>query len=194
MSSFHSRDDDVEVDDAGQRVGQVGQLVVVRGEDRLRPRPRVRREVLGDGPGEAQAVEGRGAAADLVEDDEAARRGGVQDVGGLLHLDHEGRLAARDVVGGADAREDAVDDRQLGARAPARTIRPAPSGRAAPSAAGRSTCRPCSGPVRMMSWRVAASSVTSFGTNASRRRGARRPGAGRRSPTSSSPSCTCGLV
>ena len=37
----------------------------------------------------------------------------VQDVGGLLHLDHERRLAAGDVVGRADAGEDAIDDRHL---------------------------------------------------------------------------------
>ena len=69
--------------------------------------------MLGDRPRDAQAVEGRRAAADLVEHDQAARRGGVQDVRRLLHLDHERRLAARDVVGRADAREDAIDERQL---------------------------------------------------------------------------------
>ena len=67
----------VRVDDAGQRVGQIGQLVIVRGKERLRPRARVLREVLGDRPGDAQAVEGRRAAADLVEHDEAARGGAV---------------------------------------------------------------------------------------------------------------------
>ena len=46
-------------------------------------------EVFGDGPGDADAVEGGGAAADLVEDDEAFAGGVVEDVGGLLHLDHE---------------------------------------------------------------------------------------------------------
>ena len=38
----------------------------------------------------------------------------MQDVGGFLHFDHERRLAARDVVGRADPREDAIDDRNLG--------------------------------------------------------------------------------
>ena len=41
-------------------------------------------------------------------------RGVAQDVGRLLHLDHEGGLAAQDLVGGADAREDAVDEAELG--------------------------------------------------------------------------------
>ena len=88
----------VVVHDARQGIGQVGQLVVVRGKQRLRPRARVRREVLGDGPGDAQPVEGRRAAADLVEHDEAARGRQVQDARRLLHLHHEGGLPARDVV------------------------------------------------------------------------------------------------
>ena len=69
----------------------------------------------------------------------------VQDVGGLLHLDHEGGLAAGDVVGRADPREEAIDDRQLGA---ARRHERAGLGHQAEqrrTGAGRSTCRPCSG-------------------------------------------------
>ena len=38
----------------------------------------------------------------------------VEDVGDLAHLDHEGGLAAGEVVLGADAREDAVDDADAG--------------------------------------------------------------------------------
>ncbi len=34
----------------------------------------------------------------------------MEDVGGLGHLDHEGRLAAGEIVAGADAAEDFVDD------------------------------------------------------------------------------------
>ena len=70
--------------------------------------------MLGHRPGDAQPVEGRRAAADLVEHDQAARGGAVEDVRGLLHLDHEGRLAARDVVRRADARVDAIDQPELG--------------------------------------------------------------------------------
>ena len=71
-------------------------------------------QVLRHGPRDGDAVEGRGAAADLVQDDERARRGVVEDVGRLLHLDEEGRAAAREVVGRADAREDAVDEPDAG--------------------------------------------------------------------------------
>ena len=37
---------------------------------------------------------------------------GVEDHGGLGHLDHERGSAAREIVGRADAGEDAIDDRQ----------------------------------------------------------------------------------
>ena len=47
-------------------------------------------------------------APDLVEDDQAARRGVAEDLRRLAHLDHEGRLAARQVVAGADAGEDPI--------------------------------------------------------------------------------------
>ena len=67
-------------------------------------------QVLGDGPGDGEAVIGGRAAADLVEDDQRVVGGVVEDVGGLAHLDHEGGLAAREVVAGADAGEDAIDE------------------------------------------------------------------------------------
>jgi hypothetical protein len=65
---------DMSVDDAGERIGEVGELVIVRGEERLRPRLRVARQDTRPRPGDAQAVEGGGAAADFIEHDEAARR------------------------------------------------------------------------------------------------------------------------
>ena len=46
-------------------------------------------------PGDGEAVEGRGAAADLVQDDQRALAGLVEDRRGLDHLDHEGRAPAR---------------------------------------------------------------------------------------------------
>ena len=55
-------------------------------------------QVLGDRPGEREAVEGRGAAADLVEEDQAARGRLAEDRRRLAHLDHERRLAAAEVV------------------------------------------------------------------------------------------------
>jgi hypothetical protein len=99
--------------EAGEAGGQRGELVVVGGEEGAAAVRLV--EVLDDGPGDREAVVGGGAAADLVEDDEAAGCREVQDRGGLDHLDHEGRAAAGEVVGGADAGEQAVDDADAGA-------------------------------------------------------------------------------
>ncbi len=71
-------------------------------------------DVFDDRPGDGDAVVGAGAAADLVEDEQAAVGGMVEDVGGLEHLDHEGGLPGVDLVLGADAGEDAVDNADAG--------------------------------------------------------------------------------
>ncbi len=84
----------------------------MRGEER--PRPDAIVQMLDDAPRQAQAVERARAAANLIENNQAARRGVVQDVGRLAHLDHEGGLPAREVVARADAGEDAVH--QINAR------------------------------------------------------------------------------
>ncbi len=67
-------------------------------------------QVFGDGLGDGHAVEGARATADLVEHDQAPRRGRTQDGRRFDHLDHEGAAAGGYVVVGADAREDAIDD------------------------------------------------------------------------------------
>ena len=66
-------------------------------------------EVLDDGPGDTEAVVGAGAPADFIKDDEGTGGGVVEDVGRLVHLDHEGGVAAGEFVTGADTGEDTVD-------------------------------------------------------------------------------------
>ena len=83
--------------------------MVVRGEERLRLHLRVLVQVLGHAPRDRDAVERGGAAADLVEHDERARRRVVEDVRRLLHLHEERGASAREVVARADAREHAVE-------------------------------------------------------------------------------------
>ena len=105
-------------------VGHVGplarqgvELVVVGGEDAAGAEAaQLGRggQVLGHRPGDREAVEGGGAAADLIEQHQRARRGVVKDVGGFGHLHHEGGLAGRQVVAGADTGEDAIGDAQAG--------------------------------------------------------------------------------
>ena len=88
------------------RRGELCQFMVMRGEERLGPD--LMMQVFDDAPSQAQPVEGAGAAADLIEDDQAAAGGIVEDVGRLAHLDHEGALASGQVIAGADSREDAI--------------------------------------------------------------------------------------
>ena len=90
----------------GKFVRERGQLEVVRGEQR--ECPSLLSHVVRRGPRQRQAIEGAGAAADLVHQHQALRRGVVQDRRGLGHLDHERRAATGDVVGSTDARKDAV--------------------------------------------------------------------------------------
>jgi len=71
-------------------------------------------QMLNDGPSNGETVKSGGAAADFVEQDQARGRGVIKDSGNLGHFDEEGGAAAGEIVAGADAREDAVDDGQLG--------------------------------------------------------------------------------
>ena len=95
-----------------QLLGEVGQLVIMGREERPAAVHLV--QVLDAGPGDRQAVEGGGAPADLVEDHQGALARLVEDDGRLDHLDHEGRASAREIIGGADPAEQAVDNADVG--------------------------------------------------------------------------------
>ena len=71
--------------------------------------------------------------------------GVVQDVGRFGHLQHEGRAAARQIVGGADAGENAIERPERPRASRARNSRYARGWRSARSGACRCSCRPCSG-------------------------------------------------
>ncbi len=55
-------------------------------------------QIFGHAPGDGKAVEGRRAPADLIENHEAFFRRVVENIGRLVHLDHESALALRQVV------------------------------------------------------------------------------------------------
>ena len=95
--------------------GERGHFVEMRGEQRAAAIALV--QMLDRRPGYGEPVEGRGAAADFVQNDQRALAGLIEDRRGLDHLDHESRVAARQIVGGADAREQPVDDADMGGRA-----------------------------------------------------------------------------
>ena len=86
---------------------KLGQLEVVRGKQREGLRLVV--QISRDAAGQRQAVKGRGAAADLVHQHQRVRRGGVQYLRSLGHLQHEGGLRVGHVVGRTDARVNGVD-------------------------------------------------------------------------------------
>ncbi len=102
------------VDYVGQPLRQIGQLVIVGGEEGLGPQGGVIVDVLHHGPGDGHAIVGAGAPPDLVQDQQAAVGGVVKDVGRLHHLHHEGGLAPVDLVAGPDAGEDAVHHADVG--------------------------------------------------------------------------------
>ncbi len=65
--------------------------------------PNIFGNVLRDGPGDAEPVIGGGAAAQLIDENEAPGRGVLQDARRLQHLSHEGGDSLHLAVGGADA-------------------------------------------------------------------------------------------
>mmetsp|Transcript_24851 Transcript_24851/g.82808 ORF Transcript_24851/g.82808 Transcript_24851/m.82808 type:complete len:591 (+) Transcript_24851:178-1950(+) len=87
-----------------------GQLVEVRREEA--EALRFLHQVPGDRPCDAKSVGGRGATAKLVNDDEGALSGRVEDARGLQHLCHERRNAAQLHVRRAHSAHDRIEDRQ----------------------------------------------------------------------------------
>src|SRR5580704_626452 len=67
-----------------------------------------------DCPRDGESIKRRGASADFIEKDETGRRGVMQDGGDFAHLDKKRGAAAREVIAGTDAREDAIGDGKFG--------------------------------------------------------------------------------
>ncbi len=92
----------------GQDFSQFGQFVVMGSEEGFGPQPWMVVDVLDDGPGNGDAVVGAGSTTDLIEDEQAAGTGVIEDVGRFYHLHHEGALTSADLVLGTDTSEDAI--------------------------------------------------------------------------------------
>ena len=93
---------------AGEAVLHLVEFVVMGGKEGACPASGMLVDVLHNGPGNADAVVGAGAASKLIEEHKRAAGEVVEDAGGLVHLHHEGALALGDVVAGANAGEDFV--------------------------------------------------------------------------------------
>ena len=105
-------DRDVNVLHASEEIGKLGELMVVRSEKRASAS--VLLQVFDDGPGDGQPVKRRGAASHFIEQHKTRWRGVMQDGSDFAHLDEKRRAAARQIVARADARKNAVRNRQLG--------------------------------------------------------------------------------
>jgi len=101
-------DGNVEVFHPAVGMRQIGEFMVMGGEEGFHADPLQVVEILGNRPGDAQAVKGAGSPADLVQDDQAPGGRLMQDVGAFLHFDEKGRAAAGQVVARADAGEDPI--------------------------------------------------------------------------------------
>ena len=110
----HLLDRDVVVLHPGAHLLHLVQLVVMRGEKRLGAGRGGVVKVFDHRPGDRNAVVGRRAAADFVEQHDAAVRNVIEDAGRFEHLDHESRLALRNVVRSPDARENFVHIADMG--------------------------------------------------------------------------------
>ena len=96
----------------GQQVSKLGEFMIVRGKKRARAG--VLLKMLDDSPGNGEAVERRCAAADFVEQNQARRRSMIENGRNFAHLHEKRGTSAGQIVAGANARENAVRDGQLG--------------------------------------------------------------------------------
>ncbi len=100
-----------EIIDVFQALIQLRQFVVMGGEQGAAADGIM--QVFGACPGDGQAVPGRGATADFIENDKGALGCLGQDGCGFDHLHHEGRTALGQVVASADTRKQAINDTQM---------------------------------------------------------------------------------
>ena len=102
------------VGDFGMLLGELGQLEVMRREQRQAAVPLD--QFACDRGSERHAVERRRTAADLIHQHQAGLGRAVEDRGRFRHFHHEGRAAARQVVGGTDPGQDPIDRTEPRAR------------------------------------------------------------------------------
>src|SRR5712692_7942648 len=104
----------IQTANARQHLCHFYQFVVVCGKEGTGTATFVVVQIFDDGTGDGQTIIGASAASDLVENEQAAGCGVMEDVCCLYHLHHEGTLACCQVVLGTDAREDAVHQANSG--------------------------------------------------------------------------------
>ncbi len=88
---------------------QLSQFMVMRGKKGERFQLWMAVQILDDRPCNRKPIIGAGTAPDLVQNQQAARRGIIQYVSGLEHFHHEGRLPLVNGILSANARENTVN-------------------------------------------------------------------------------------
>ncbi len=86
--------------------GKLGQFMVMGGEQA--PAAAFFMQIFHHRPGNREAVKRRRATPDFIQDHQRTRPGLMQDGGGFHHFHHERAAATRQIVGGADAAEQAI--------------------------------------------------------------------------------------
>ena len=111
-------DGNVEILDPWKRSRQVCQFVIVGGEKSFDTGTTQIVQMLRYRPGNAKAIVGARPSANLIHDHKTHAGGTIQDIGRLLHFNHESALALGKVVESTHAGEDPVcqTDRGFGSR------------------------------------------------------------------------------
>ena len=103
---------DVNIFDGGQKIREFGQFVIVGSKKRARAS--VFLQMFDNGPGNREAVERGGAAADFIQQNETGGSSVSEDAGDFAHFHEKSGAAAREIITCANARENAVGDGKLG--------------------------------------------------------------------------------
>src|SRR5262249_53352715 len=91
------------------------ELPIVRGEESFGRASLSCKQIFGNRPGDRDAIISACPSAYLIENNQGPWRYVVENIGSFGHLNHKGRLAARQVVARPNARENFVDDADLSA-------------------------------------------------------------------------------
>ena len=105
---------DVIVGNAREGLLHLVELMIVSGKQHLGMTGRdILVDVFDNSPGNGNAIVGRSASTQLVEEDKTARREIVENVGSFGHLYHESRFAQRDIIGSTNTGEDLIDNADM---------------------------------------------------------------------------------
>src|SRR5262252_5029879 len=89
-------DRDMVILDTRNEIRKLCKLMIMRSKDSFRLDMGV--DMLDHGPSDRQPIERSGPSANLIENNQAFRRGRIQDDRGFCHLNHKSRSSASEVI------------------------------------------------------------------------------------------------